>query len=73
MNVYFSWRKEGIGFITKGWNYELVISGFNIMNNKCELIETRTRMKQFLVEEKYMFDCLKYCEDRSVKDEFVSW
>ena len=70
VNVYFSWRKEGIGFITKGWNYELVISDCNVLNNKYELIEIRTRMRQFLAEERYMFDCLRYCNDRSVKDEF---
>ena len=66
------WRKEGVGFITKSWNYELVISDCNVMNNKYELIEIRTRMRQFLAEERYMFDYLKYCNDRSVKDEFVS-
>ena len=30
-------------------------------------------MRQFLVEEGDMFDYLKYCNDRSVKDEFASW
>ena len=30
-------------------------------------------MRQFLAEERDMFDYWKYCSDRSVKDEFVSW
>ena len=60
-------------FYYKSWNYELVISDCNVLNYKCELIETRTRMRQFLVEERDMFDCLNYCNDRLVKDEFVSW
>ena len=71
VDAYFSWRKEGIGFIIKGWNYELVISDCNVLNNKYELIEIRTRMRQFLAEERYVFSCLKCCNDRSVKDEFV--
>ena len=60
-------------FYYRSWNYELVISDCNVLNNKYELIEIRTRMRQFLAEERDMFDCLKYCNDRSVKDEFVSW
>ena len=57
-------------FYYKSWNYELVISDCNVLNYKCELIETRTRMRQFLAEERYVFSCLKGCNDRSVKDEF---
>ena len=58
-------------FYYKSWNYELVISDCNVLNYKYEFTETRTRMRQFLAEERYVSGCLNYCNDRLVKDESV--